>query len=318
MNNSDKRENLTANFTNQLASQSAASFWESLGSQLSDAYCITDFEGSIVALNHAYAHALGYNMDDLLGKKFTGLLPDKMQPYALMLHQEYLLEQTHESAGEWNYQHRLGHLVYFRSVTTRLKVKGRRYKLDIVVVQDHKSSAKLAEEKNKIYHQVKNSLHEIGGLLHLEATFYQDQTRQVLSNVRSRVSLVAIAYEQLYRDQQACIDIGRYLQTAFSSSVTFNPEPADTYIFLPVDQAYALGILLHEYIAPASKVCGMLRLELTNQEGCFQVKIIGENRCALPEVRGFSQRLIHALLKQLQARVGTNAEEAMVTLSIPY
>ncbi|MEM1137894.1 MAG: CheR family methyltransferase, partial [Bacteroidota bacterium] len=69
--------------------------------------CVTNEEATFVKVNQSYCNIYGYKMEELIGQKFTIVLPKNQQSYAFDLHQKYL-DGHPESAGIWTVKNKDG------------------------------------------------------------------------------------------------------------------------------------------------------------------------------------------------------------------
>lgn len=309
----------TGSFKNELQNFSAFQLLHVLKENLSDCYCVTDEEGYIVDVNEAYCHTLGYQKDELLEKNFTELLPQDMRPYALMLHHEYIWEHSNENAAEWNYQTKAGNIKLLRSTTTRLLTsENRRYKLEILfnsVIAEPKT-VQSDELIRNAQHQFKNTLHEISGLLHLQATQLQEDAREAILLSQMRVTAIALAFELLYRSTQPDdINLAEYLSKLVGKyQQSFEIQIEQDVLYWQVNKAYALGLILIEFLHHAkadTTYRQKLKIKGRHSNSYYHISIVTDDHFKL-NFSSFSKQLIHALGKQLQAKVDIQNHEEIL------
>ncbi|GAB6088642.1 PAS domain S-box protein [Spirochaeta dissipatitropha] len=111
---------------------------------------LTDSNGRFVEVNPAYCTIYGYNRDELIGEKFTMLLPPGMHDYASKLHTRFLNGETEESAGEWEVVRKDGSRLFVMVGAGRLeRSKGEFLKLTSVV--DITAQKMAEEERNRLF-----------------------------------------------------------------------------------------------------------------------------------------------------------------------
>lgn len=94
--------------------------------------CVTDEEAKFVKVNHAYCNIYGYTMDELIGKKFTMVLPENQREESSKLHTSYL-EGDSGSAGMWTVKHKNGELFKVKVTAARLITEhGKKFKVTTV------------------------------------------------------------------------------------------------------------------------------------------------------------------------------------------
>ena len=301
---------------------SAWEFFQDFSRQLSDAYCVTNEEGIIVSTNNIFAQLLGYEKEALLSSNFIQLLPENIRPYAQMLHKEYVQGKSDENAGEWKYLKQDGEKILLRSTTSRIKTDKLTYKFEIFTPVSQpgptpSEQLKQAEgQVQKVYHQVKNTLHEISSLLHLQSMSGKGETRLSLMSAQKRVSVIAKAYEQLYQNsRQKEIELGMYLEEVLKiNQVAVDDQYDHPEVYFTIDSAYALGILLTEYLQLYRENLAGLKILGFLDGSTYHLSLMAENGQNLPRPQGFSERLIAALLGQIKAELKPGRQEDEVFL----
>lgn len=299
-----------SSFKNELKNFSAFQALHLLKQTISDCYCITDEEGFIVDMNENYCHTLEYQENELLGKKFSDLLEAEIRPYALMLHHEYIWEQSNENQADWPYQTKSENTILLHSTTTRLLTsEHRRFKLEVLYRQPSQPTKEPQQDKviRKIQHQFKNTLHEISGLLHLQAASLQGETREAILLAHLRITAISIAFELLYKSTQPeSINLAEYVSKLTDKfRQDFEIKIEHDILHWPVDKAYALGIILVEFLSSGKDKQmpkQQLKIEGKNLQSHYHLKIRGEDYFN-PVLSHFSNQLIQALGKQLQAKL---------------
>ncbi len=308
-NSSVKTFSKAITFDNGLKNLSAFQLWHLLKQNIRDPYCITDEEGVLVEVNDHFCHTLEYQEKELLERNVTDLLPAEIRPYALMLHHEYIWEQSEENDAEWVYLTKSGNKVDFRCHSTRLLVSdGKRYKLDTFTVsQPTDKPADHEDLVKKMQHQFKNTLHEINGLLHLQAVQTQGEVHEAIMLSQTRVAAIAVAYELLYRSlQTGQIELSAYLaKLAEKYRKNFEIHNEHPTLYWPVDKAYALGIMLTEFlISGKGNTSGESKLTIEGEQvgQQYHLRVLKDENFTVT-LSGFSRQLINALANQLRAKI---------------
>ncbi|WPP52801.1 histidine kinase dimerization/phosphoacceptor domain -containing protein [Catalinimonas niigatensis] len=299
-----------SSFKNELENFSAFQALHMLKQNISDCYCITDEEGFIVDVNEKFCRTLEYQENELLGKKISDLLSSEIRPYALMLHHEYIWERSHENQADWPYQTKSENTILLHSTTTRLLTsEHRRFKLEVLYLQPSQPSKEPQQDKviRKIQHQFKNTLHEVSGLLHLQAAPLQGEAREAILLAHLRITAISIAFELLYKSTQPeNINLAEYVSKLTDKyRQDFEIQIEHDTLHWPVDKTYALGIILVEFLSSGKDKRmpkQQLKIEGKNLQSHYHLKIRG-NDCFSPVLSHFSNQLIQALGKQLQAKL---------------
>jgi two-component sensor histidine kinase len=125
-----------------------------------------------------------------------------------------------------------------------------------------------AFEQNKtllkeVHHRVKNNLQVISSLLYLQTgKIYDQHAKSLITETRSRIRSMAIAYENLYESKDFNeIDMESYLKSLSAYLLDENKKDSRTIrmdidakgIFLGIDLAVPCGLILQELISNAIK-----------------------------------------------------------------
>jgi PAS domain S-box-containing protein len=286
----DLNAQLTAAFREKTAAQNAQAH--------SDAHFRASFEsaavgqvhydpvtGVILRANHAYAHMLGYEPEDLvgrLGSDFT--YPDDKDPvsYASMLHGE-----SGAYAREKRYLRKDGSPVWGRVSASLVRAPGTDAPLlAVAVVEDidegHKAQIALSQAKQdlekvveertaalaqrdlllrEVYHRVKNNLQIVDSLLMMQARRLTDpQAKAALENLRARVYALGLVHHQLMGSKDLeTFDIAPFLdelsrhllEGAGEAQVSLSVRAAPLKVGL--DFAIPLGLLVTELVTNSMK-----------------------------------------------------------------
>ena len=69
--------------------------------------CVTNTEGYFTDVNATYCDIYGYTKEELVGKKFTNVVPDELKDL-LMRHHDQFMENEYELQGRWEVQGKKG------------------------------------------------------------------------------------------------------------------------------------------------------------------------------------------------------------------
>lgn len=95
--------------------------------------CITDEHGNFVSVNKSYCELYGYREDELVGKHFTMVLPERARQRATQIHDAFIAGSS-ESSGEWRVRRKDGSEMQVYVTAERLISKtGKRYKVTTVM-----------------------------------------------------------------------------------------------------------------------------------------------------------------------------------------
>ncbi|MFP4090468.1 MAG: PAS domain S-box protein [Cyclobacteriaceae bacterium] len=322
-------------FEEDLKGWSGAHFMKNLGKHLSAGLCITDMQGTIVECNNLFAHILGYTSAELKGRNFSKLLPEKIRKYALMLHQEYLSEKINENAAQWPWISKEGQTLMVQTITSRLITPaGRRYKMEIISLpEEHgqdlenlqRQVAKQEEKLRDMSHRFKNLLMEIEGLmqLHANALSKESSGRKQLLRAQNRIKAVAMAYQQAYQLRDDLL-LETYLTPLIKLWQFAPPSPVPSLsleeIYLPVDTAYTLAIVLAEllYCYRSRYENTQPGLEIKVEKAHLLVRFYGEHEEETLVLDDFGNRIIQALLRQLKAGFELEMQDRLLCrISLP-
>ena len=188
--------------------------------------------------------------------------------------------------------------------------------------------AKSVEEKasllRELQHRVKNSLSIITGLIALEAVRYEDRNlRNVLTNIRDRVSSLSNLYDLLFSSNQVReIRLDRYLaQISGNLMVSYGTDRQQIDLHLDSEeitmeakQALAVGLIVNELFTNSLKYAfpgnrkGEIRIVLKKikKEAVLE---IGDNGAGMPpdfdpdRSPGVGMELVRMLLVQLKGKI---------------
>lgn len=180
----------------------------------------------------------------------------------------------------------------------------------------------------EVHHRVKNNLQVISSLLYLQSTHTTDtKVLELLTESRNRVNSIALIHEKLYRSEgMVRLDFGAYVGDLVANlfgAYGINGEKlrARTQIdnvFLEVDTAIPLGLVINELISNALKHGfpdgrgGHVWIEMESTGPRAFRLVVGDDGIGLPA--GFDWRtssslglrLVNDLTRQLEGVVETN------------
>lgn len=177
----------------------------------------------------------------------------------------------------------------------------------------------------EIHHRVKNNLQVISSLLSLQAQRCPDeQTRKAFQESQTRVRSMALIHEKLYRSGNfARINIGEYVGSLAAYLVqTYQANAGKVLlnfkcetIFLDIDTAVPVGLILNELISNALKhafpknTSGEISIALFTSEDKLWHLIVSDNGAGLPagldvtNTSSLGLELVNNLVEQIDGRL---------------
>ncbi|MDD3043416.1 MAG: PAS domain-containing protein [Methanosarcinaceae archaeon] len=211
---------------------------------------------------------------------------------------------------------------------------------DITDKKRAEETLKLAEEihKKEIHHRIKNNLQVISSLLDLQADFFEDkEVIRAFRESQNRVISMALIHEELYKSRDLeSLDFAGYLRKltgelfrsyALDSSKIRLHMDAATHIFLRMDTAIPLGMIVNELVSNSLKHAffegnnGEIRIKLQCMEykteydecGCPEsfeyVLSVSDNGRGIPKNIDFENpetlglQLVNILVKQIGGEI---------------
>ncbi|MGA9382211.1 MAG: PAS domain S-box protein, partial [Phormidium sp.] len=206
----------------------------------------------------------------------------------------------------------------------------------LIIVRDI-TQRKEAEEKihvslkekeillKEIHHRVKNNLHVIASLLHLQSHSINDPNLlEIFNDSQNRIYTMALIHEQLYQSKDlGKVNLGKYIQrlignlcTSFNGSnkrikLIVEAEP----LSLNVETAIPCGLIINELITNAYKYafpngrCGEVKVQLFEAENQQLNLIVVDNGIGIPGTVDWQNpaslglKLVQILAKQLKANL---------------
>lgn len=185
----------------------------------------------------------------------------------------------------------------------------------------------------EIHHRVKNNLQVISSLLDLQSDNISDKVAlSAVEDGQSRVKAMALIHQKLYQNE----DIGRIsfqeytdqltkqIASVYSLDKKVEVEISNKEVFLDIDTAVPLGLILNELVSNAYKHAfgkvenGTLSIQLKElKEGEYELEI-SDNGTGLPEdfewskAKSLGLRLVRRLSKQLYGTVEYKFHEGAI------
>ena len=175
----------------------------------------------------------------------------------------------------------------------------------------------------EVHHRVKNNLQIINSLLSLQLRTVQDEdARRAIAEAGARVGVMARLHLALYQsDRHGSLDLSLWLRRMAEDTLRLLGEgkhialdfQSDKAMTVSVDQAVPLSLLLSELLTNAVKYAfptgqGTVRLHVHRVEGGLRL-LVEDDGVGLPEgfepdtSKGLGMRIIHALARQIDARL---------------
>lgn len=306
------------------------------------------FTGRLLRVNPAFAHMLGYEPDELVGRIGEGLSWPEDHPgddFDRMLSGEFRAMKR-----EKRLQHRDGRPIWVRISATvvRWKESGEprlmiavvedideRYKAEIALQESSANLATALEERTaalqqrdlllrEVYHRVKNNLQIVDGLLVMQSREISDpDARTAMLGLRGRIYALGLVHHQLMESANLkTFDIGPFLKELSHNIVDGGGE---TEVRLSVeaiplnvglDFAIPLGLLVTELVTNSLKHAfpagtGAIRVMLDHGEGDELVLVVeddGKGSGGDTHRAGLGSTIIRGLIDQLQGRMTMRTE----------
>lgn len=140
----------------------------------------------------------------------------------------------------------------------------------------------------EIHHRVKNNLQVISSLLYLQSKNISDEASlSIFRDSQMRVRSLALIHEKLYQsDNLSQIDFAEYIKNLVShirDSYKISSQNIEILfeldnIFIPVDKAVPIGLLLNELLSNAYKYAFPENAGLENEKKFILIKLINDGR----------------------------------------
>jgi PAS domain S-box-containing protein len=324
-------------------------------SRTTDMIIFLNKRGEILNINEPAERILGYDKKEVMGTKWTVLLPEEcIKPV-----ERKIVDMIHENAPgkqyiemDLNYLTRQNEQVpvkmYFSVIRDKYEIRGR-----LIVAQDMRQTEKLEREINakekalkekemlmkEIHHRVKNNLTVISSLLSLQSRYIQDdKTRSMFQESQSRARSMAMIHERLYKsDNLKSIDFGDYigdLAEELLETYSLNNEAVKLNVdvdneFLDVDVAVPLGIIVNEIISNALKYAfnedkkGHITIQFHRNDEEF-ILVVEDNGSGIPENFNYENsdslgmRLINSLVEQIEGEIEVKSDADGTSFKIVF
>ena len=177
----------------------------------------------------------------------------------------------------------------------------------------------------EIHHRVKNNLHVIASLLHLQAhTINDPNLLEIFNDSQNRIYTMALIHEQLYQSEDlGRVNLGKYIQrlignlfTSFNTSnksitLVVEAEP----LSLNLETAIPCGLIINELVTNAYKHAfpngrsGEVKVQLFQAENQQLNLIVIDNGIGIPgtvdwqNLTSLGLKLVQILAKQLKSNL---------------
>jgi two-component sensor histidine kinase len=185
----------------------------------------------------------------------------------------------------------------------------------------------------EIHHRVKNNLQVISGLLELQSKTLADETaREALREGRNRVRSIARIHQNLYQfENLSAIDLKRFVtdlcrqvQSVFQRQNQVNMQINVPDIYLDIDSAVPLGLILNELLTNSFKYAfaknesPQIRLTISSTgEGTYKLTF-ADNGPGLPgefdisKTKTLGLQLVNDLTRQIGGKVHYSINQGAV------
>jgi PAS domain S-box-containing protein len=243
--------------------------------------------GRITRANHAFAHMLGYESEELLGRAWWEFTYPEDLPYERTQFGRVLSGELDTYTSEKRYIRKDGTPVWGRVSATVVRHPGSNQpNIAIAVIEDiderHKAQSALQVAKRdlevmvkertaalhqrdlllrEVYHRVKNNLQIIDSLITMQARQLKDpDAKAALQSLRNRVYALGLVHHQLMGSENLqTFDVAPFLQELSSNiiegsardeiNLSVNAIPLD----VGLDFAIPLGLLVTELVTNSLK-----------------------------------------------------------------
>ncbi len=296
----------------------------SIRNTIGEGFCLSSEDGVIQDVNQQFASWLGYERHAMIDQHIAEFIPEKLRPYARMHQQEFFLQETKSRGQTWDYLDSQGNQHEMKVMSSRLKVEGNFYKMDIIsqleVQEGTPESGDIEKFQEKSRHLFKNTLQEISGLLQLQAGRLQGKTREVMLTSQQRNAVIVVAFEQLYKYRKADeIEVSAYLRKVLAvnqlteESLSQHPE-----FTMEISRCYALGLILNEILMHNKSRQATLTLSGQLESDHYWIRLTNRQGMEGVPLSGFGHQLVAALQRQLMAvRADTEDNKVLLSLKIP-
>ncbi|MFA4878251.1 MAG: PAS domain S-box protein [Methanoregula sp.] len=314
--------------------------YRSLVEQTNDIVFQIDEDGHITYISPNVSSILGYTPEECLGKSPAEFMPTDKENFFYTLHEENIRIRQPVSGVELTFlDHQQVPHIFEVNGTPHIRQDGiflgfsgiARDITDRKALQDE-LVASLKEKEillKEIHHRVKNNMQVISSLLHLQAKLIKDDnSREVIRESQNRVMSIALVHEKLYQSKSlAEIDYLEYLkkiaenllQSYGISSKTVEIRIHAENIFIPIDKAIPLSLIINEMISNSLKYAfpdnrpGKIEIDIRKSDDRLSLAL-SDNGIGLPRNVTLEQtdtlglQLVNSLVRQLQGNISLNRE----------
>lgn len=232
-----------------------------------DLFCIADTDGYFIRLNKQWENVLGYNLDELNGKKFLDFVhPDDLSPTLEAINN---LKDEKEILGFSNrYRTKSGEyrVIEWRAYPSGNRIYAAARDITERILYEEKITNSLKEKEillKEVHHRVKNNFQVIMSLLSLQSELIEDQNiLNAFRESRNRIKSMALIHELLYRESNfESIDINHYIknmvdflkrsytETKGNINIRFDVDN----IQMDIDTIIPCGLIINELISNSFK-----------------------------------------------------------------
>lgn len=292
-------------------------------------------EGKFLDTNQAFAHMLGYSVDELFALESAKVLyvdPADRDRFDRRM-------QFPAQPSVYRLRHRAGHEVWVQDYPRDRFDEGGSLICREGICEDI-TSRKRAEDKlvaslqekevllREIHHRVKNNLQVVSSLLSLQRNRAADPTaRQVLSDSQRRIKAIAMVHEKLYTSESlARVNFDDYMKEVASELCLFHDCSGIQFDFdvepikLDIDSAIPCGLVFNELLTNALKHgfpaagTGTIRVTLRKRHSDQVELTVGHDGAATPadfdikQPKSMGLLLVTSLVAQLGGEISVEGD----------
>ena len=314
-----------------------------------DGFWIIDLpEGNLTDVNKTYCRMSGYTRAELLKMRIPDLdaikTPDEQAATIkkIITNGSGIFETRHHRKDGSVFDVELsvtyqnthgGRLICFcRDITERKKmeyeIQSMNRDLEQRVIERTSQLNASLEDKTvllqEVHHRVKNNLQIIISLLNLQSRYMKDETTlAAFRDTKNRIHAMALVHEKLYRSTDLTkLDLSNYIKFLWEhvlhlfgikgKGIKFKMDIQD--IFLPIDTAISLGLIINELISNSLKYAfpngrkGEISLTGQRQDHTLTI-LFKDNGVGIPEdfdwrnAESLGLRLVVSLVDQLDGTI---------------
>lgn len=203
----------------------------------------------------------------------------------------------------------------FKSRNDRIKIEEKKKEIEEIA----KQKTILLKE---IHHRVKNNLQLISGLLYLQSVKHKNKdVKEMIDESQSHINSIALVHEMLYKDDTlSLVAMDKYLHNLGSQLLQVSTHNQIVYqlsvvdVYLPVDYATTLGLIVNELITNSLKYAfsndsgeisiGLKEMEKDTYKFTYSDngKGINENSLSVKN-KTLGQKLIRMLAEEIKAEL---------------